>query len=67
MGHVQDLEKIKFDKRVADFNVKRGHITKEQVKKHLEALPDYSANAQAIEIESDRMSPEKPGSVHNLM
>lgn len=45
------LEKMKFDTRLIDTNLNNGFISKEELKKHLEQLPDLSAHVAFVEIE----------------
>lgn len=53
MGHLKDLEKIKFDTRLKDWNLKRNIISTSDIDQHTNNLPDVSANAQSIEIEDE--------------
>ena len=38
------------DKRIVERNLDKGLLTKEQLEKHLAALPDLSANAEYLTI-----------------
>jgi hypothetical protein len=49
-----EIDKLKFDKRLTDGNLKRGTLTQEELKKHLAALPDSAANVEQIELGEDR-------------
>jgi len=42
------------DKRIIENKLRTGEITKEQMKKYLEELPDASDNAEEIFIEIER-------------
>lgn len=53
MGHLKDLDKIKFDTRLRDWNLKRGIISNHDISDHLSSLTDVSANAQSVELEEE--------------
>jgi hypothetical protein len=40
----RELEKLKYDKRLTDWYVNNGKLSKEDFKKHLESLPDLASN-----------------------
>ncbi|HPI39268.1 MAG TPA: hypothetical protein PLJ21_00585 [Pseudobdellovibrionaceae bacterium] len=46
------LKDLKFDKRLIEKNINQGVITPEDVKKHLESLPDCSANIDIISFDT---------------
>jgi hypothetical protein len=37
-----EIDRLKYDKRLIDLNVSRKRLTKDELKKHLDALPDLS-------------------------
>lgn len=41
------------DKRIVERNIDKGLLTKEQLEKHLAALPDLAAQAEFIPLDSD--------------
>lgn len=45
------MKDLKFDARMIEINLNTGRITKEELKKHLETLPDSTDNSEALEIE----------------
>ncbi len=45
------LKNLKFDVRMTEFNVNQGQITKEELKAHLNTLPDLANNAEKIDLE----------------
>lgn len=54
---------LKYDKRLLEWNVNNGQLSKEELKKHLDELPDLSSKIDLL-----RMSEEKnhasPGETH---
>ena len=56
----EDIEKLKFDKRMNEWNLNQKQITMKEIHQHLESLPDLSNLAQPIinkeEITSDSSS-----------
>lgn len=47
------LKNLKFDVRMTEFNVNQGQISKEELKAHLDQLPDLQANAEKIDLEGE--------------
>lgn len=47
---------LKFDTRMIEINLKNGSLTKEELKKHLQELPDLSSLCQPLDLEA----PEAP-------
>ncbi len=56
MGEKIFLHDKTMDKRIIDNKLRTGEITKEQMKKYLEELPDASDNVEEIFIEIERKS-----------
>jgi hypothetical protein len=55
----QALDKMKFDVRMVDLNVRNGSIKQQDVQKHLESLEDAQTNATNLEIdENEGVRPE---------
>ncbi|MEK7355362.1 MAG: hypothetical protein AAB250_02870 [Bdellovibrionota bacterium] len=50
MSLSKELEKLKSDKRLTDWHLSRGRVTKEEVKKMLDALPDLSSNVEKVNL-----------------
>jgi hypothetical protein len=51
-----EIERLKFDKRLIDLNVSRKRISKEEVKKHLDALPDLADNVVRVDLENEGLN-----------
>ncbi len=47
------MKNLKFDSRMLEFNLRTGIVTKEEVKKHLEQLPDCGSNCEKLDLEED--------------
>ncbi len=47
------LEDLKYDKRMAEWYLRRGLITKEELKKHLESLPDLANEVAHFDLEEE--------------
>ena len=45
------LKNLKYDVRMTEFNVNQGQISKEELKAHLNSLPDLAHNAEQINLE----------------
>lgn len=56
MGEKIFLHDKTMDKRIIENKLRKGEITKEQMKKYLEELPDASDNVEEIFIEIERKS-----------
>jgi len=46
------LRENRFDKRLLDHNLKTGEVTPEELKKHLDSLPDLAQQCEKINIEA---------------
>ncbi len=44
MSLSKEVEKLKYDKRLIDWNVSRGKFAKEELQKYLASLPDLASN-----------------------
>jgi len=51
MSKSRQDELIKFDSRMIEFNLNRGTLTKEELDKHLQSLPDLAGQAITIDLE----------------
>lgn len=47
----KSLETMMYDVRMRDFNVKQGHIKKEDLEKHLKSISDSSASCEPVTLE----------------
>lgn len=51
-----EIERLKFDKRLIDLNVSRKRLSKEDLKKHLESLPDLADNVVRVDLENEGLN-----------
>ncbi len=47
----QSLDKMKFDVRMRDWNIKQGNVKKEDLEKHMQSLNDSSASCEPVTLE----------------
>ena len=45
------LKNLKYDVRMIEFNINQGQVSKDELKAHLNSLPDLASNAQQIDLE----------------
>lgn len=45
------MKNLKLDSRLTEQNLRSGQITKEELKKHLESLPDCAAMSEPLNLE----------------
>lgn len=50
----KSMKSLKFDRRMMEMNVAKGELTKEEIKKHLESLPDLAAKIEVINLGDDK-------------
>ena len=50
MSLAKELEKLKVDKRLTDWHISRGYLSKADHKKALEALPDLASNVERLTL-----------------
>lgn len=60
MSLFKAMKDLKFDKRLTEWNLANGQITKEEWKKHLEALPDMKDKVEFIDLEEGSSSANEP-------
>lgn len=53
MSLSKEIEKLKFDKRLTDWQVSRGRLAKADLKKHLDSLPDLASNVEHVRFPED--------------
>ena len=53
MSLKKEIENLKFDKRMIDWNISRNLLTQDELKKHLSELPDSSHNLASIELNEE--------------
>lgn len=47
------LQNLKFDKRLTEYNLNKGHLSKEELQKHLEGLPDVGNKIDLVSLTRD--------------
>lgn len=52
----QEIENLRFDKRMTELNLKHGRMTKEELKKHLDSLEDLTNQSEIMKIEGELFS-----------
>lgn len=58
MGYLQDqMKKLKYDARMVNHNIKRGVVSQEEIKKHLDQLPDLTNQALQVDIDDKQKAP----------
>lgn len=45
-----DLDTLKFDNRLVEFQIRHGQLTKAEVEKHLSNLPDSASNVSKVQL-----------------
>ncbi len=53
MSLKKDIENLKFDKRMIDWNISRNVLTPDELKKFLVDLPDSSHNLASLELNEE--------------
>lgn len=48
MSLSKEVEKLKYDKRLLEWNVSRGRLTKEERDQYLAGLPDLASNVENL-------------------
>jgi hypothetical protein len=48
MSLSKEVEKLKYDKRLLEWNVSRGRLTKEERDQYLASLPDLASNVENL-------------------
>lgn len=56
MSLAQANKNLKFDKRLTERNVTVGEMSKEELQKHLESLPDLAHNVEKFTIDGKNTS-----------
>ncbi|MCM2282052.1 MAG: hypothetical protein NDI61_09420 [Bdellovibrionaceae bacterium] len=59
MSLSKEIEKLKYDKRLTDWHLSRGKMSKEELQKYLMSLPDSGEN-----VETFRFSEEERNSMN---
>jgi len=50
------LKNLKFDKRLTEYNLNKGHLSKEELNKHLSELPDVGSKIDLVSLARDERS-----------
>lgn len=53
MSLAKAVNNLKFDKRLTEWCVNNGQMTKEELKKYLESLPDLATQVDLVHMEED--------------
>ena len=48
MSLSKEIEKLKYDKRLLEWNVSRGRLSKEERDQYLASLPDLASNVETL-------------------
>ena len=49
----KSLKNLKFDKRLTEFNLNKGLLTQDELKKHLETLQDVGSKIDLVSLKKD--------------
>jgi hypothetical protein len=55
MGLSEEIEKLKYDKRLMEWHVSRGKLSKDAMDKHLKELPDLASNVESFGLDGSRI------------
>ena len=47
------LEDLKFDKRLVELHIKQGRLTKEELEKQKNSLPDLAAECETLDLDGE--------------
>lgn len=53
MSLAKALQNLKFDKRLTEYNLNKGQLTKEELNQHLESLPDVGGKIDLVNLVRD--------------
>lgn len=53
MSLAKAVNNLKFDKRLTEWCINNGQMTKEDLKKYLESLPDLANQVDLVQMEDD--------------
>ncbi len=60
MSLSKEIEKLKYDKRLADWHLSRGKISKEEYQKYLQSLPDSGGNVETFSLADSSLVGDGP-------
>ncbi len=49
----KSLKNLKFDKRLTEYNLNKGLLTQDELKKHLDALQDVGSKIDLVSLKKD--------------
>ncbi len=49
----KSLKNLKFDKRLTEYNLNKGLLTQDELKKHLETLQDVGSKIDLVSLKKD--------------
>lgn len=53
MSLSKEIEKLKYDKRLTDWQLRSGKMSKEELNKHLQSLPDSADNVDSLRLHDE--------------
>ena len=56
----KSLKNLKFDKRLTEYNLNKGLLNKEELKKHLDSLPDVGSKIDLINFKRESTNSQEP-------
>jgi hypothetical protein len=59
MSAEQGNKSLKFDKRLLEWNLNNGQLSKEELKKHLDQLPDLANRVDMLRMGEERPEPKE--------
>ena len=62
----KEIAKLKFDKRMTEWHVNQGKLAKDDLKKHLDALPDLAANIDHVGLTETDNGDDMPATTEEV-
>lgn len=56
----KSLKNLKFDKRLTEYNLNKGLLSQDELKKHLESLPDVGSKIDLINFKKETTDSQEP-------
>lgn len=66
MNLSKEIEKLKSDKRLTEWFVSRGHMTRAEQKKQLDSLPDLASNVEPFRFSEESHTDGRNGALAGL-
>lgn len=54
------IKNLKYDKRMVEWNLNNGLLTKEELEKHTQQLPDLKEQVNLLDLEADTEDTNEP-------